>query len=66
MDLGFLGFRYMPLIDKNYYEQEPLLLEILREDPEPYRIYTGKIHGGRQLPEIKHHISKTKKAQDKK
>ena len=45
MDLGFLGFRYMPLIDKNYYEQEPLLLQILREDPVPYRIYTGKIHG---------------------
>ncbi len=45
MDLGFLGFRYIPLIDKNYYEQEPLLLQSLREDPEPYRIYTGKIRG---------------------
>ena len=45
MDLGFMGFRYMPLIDKNFYEQEPMLLQILREDPEPYRIYTGKIHG---------------------
>ncbi len=44
MDLVLLNFRQLPLIDKAFYEREPLLLGTIKKDPDPYRIYTGEIH----------------------
>jgi len=43
LDLNFRNYGLIPLIDKNLYEQEPVLMDLLNEDPDNFRVYSGRL-----------------------
>lgn len=43
MDLSIKGMEYLPLIDRKYYEEKPLLTDIVGDSFGKYRIYTGRL-----------------------
>ncbi|NIR57795.1 MAG: YfhO family protein [Nitrospinaceae bacterium] len=43
MDLAVKGFQMLPLIDKTFYEEKPLLMDILGDSRGKYRVYSGRI-----------------------
>jgi hypothetical protein len=44
MDLSIKGMEFLPLIDRKYYEEKPLLTDILGDSFGKHRIYTGQLH----------------------
>jgi len=42
-DLISHGYRIIPMIDKEFFETEPILAKEIKKDEEPYRVYTGRI-----------------------
>lgn len=45
MDLTVKNLGTIPLVEKDYYLQPPILLESLKKDSAPYRVYSGRIEG---------------------
>jgi hypothetical protein len=43
MDLSVKGFNLLPLIDRNFYEKPPMLMDILGGSAGKYRTYSGHI-----------------------
>ncbi|MCF8721849.1 YfhO family protein [Nitrospina gracilis] len=43
LDLVVRNFGLFPLIDKSYYETEPVMAAAIRSDPEPNRLYSGRV-----------------------
>ena len=43
MDLSIKGLEFLPLVDRKYYEEKPLLMDILGGSYGKYRIYTGRL-----------------------
>jgi hypothetical protein len=43
MDLSVKGFNLLPLIDRKFYEEPPMLMDILGDSAGKYRIYSGHI-----------------------
>jgi hypothetical protein len=41
LDLSFKGAKLLPLIDRKYYEEKPMLMDILDQSFGKYRIYSG-------------------------
>ena len=44
MDLSIKGMEFLPLIDRQYYEEKPLLTDMLGDSSGKHRIYTGRLH----------------------
>jgi hypothetical protein len=44
LDLSVKGARLLPLIDRKYYEEKPVLLETLKEPFGKYRTYSGNLN----------------------
>jgi len=44
MDLSIKSMEFLPLIDRKYYEEKPLLTDILGDSFGKHRIYTGQLH----------------------
>ena len=44
VDLSNKGPKLLPLIDRQYYEEKPILLDALGESSGKYRIYSGKLY----------------------
>ena len=43
LDLSFKGVKLLPLIDRKYYEEQPMLLDILGRSFGKHRIYSGNL-----------------------
>ena len=43
VDLSIKGMEFLPLIDRKYYEEKPLLANIMSDSFGKYRIYSGKL-----------------------
>ena len=43
LDLSVKGFQLLPLIDRKFYDEQPLYMDILSDSYGNYRIYSGRI-----------------------
>ena len=43
MDLGIKDFRLLPMIDRKFYEEKPLIMDTVGDSFGKYRIYSGRI-----------------------
>ncbi len=43
MDLSRVNFKLLPLMDRNFYEKKPVLMNIVEDAAGKHRIYSGKI-----------------------
>ncbi len=43
LDLVVRNFGLFPLIDKEYYLNQPVMASTIQSDPEPYRLYSGRV-----------------------
>ena len=43
MDLSAKDLRLLPMIDRKFYEEKPLIMDIVGDSPGKYRIYSGQI-----------------------